>query len=239
MKDVNVMSRRHKIFRCAAFLLACAGVVASTGAWAQQTTPGITFSLGAPEYIVDEKVGAVHARVFALTHTDQRPSIRMSVRFSTSDGSAVQGSDYEATSVLLTFDPSDFVRPSQLNLDRALGNNFYMAVEPVSVRVVDDAVDEPDETFNLHMDVMGLNSGFLNEVYLFNEREIQHVTRATVPVTISADGVMEIETGATMATLTWTGSIRRAARERVLRLGDNGYQWRSYRGIFPAVDCSD
>lgn len=89
--------------------------------------PDITVQFGAPSFTVNENGQVLDFRVVTLSAT---PSQAVTVRFTTSNGTATAGSDYTAQDVILTFNPGE-------------------TSKSFNVPILQDNLDENDETVNL------------------------------------------------------------------------------------------
>ena len=96
---------------------------------------------------VNEGTGTVTLRAVALTTKDKMPDTGFSfdVSVATSDATASRPDDYILPSDTLTFTQSEF-RRTTIN-----GQRRYRAVEDLTLTIVDDTEDEPDESFTVTM----------------------------------------------------------------------------------------
>lgn len=105
----------------------------------------ITLGWDETNVTVSEDAGTVTLYVQATTTEDTAPQsdVAFDVNVSTRDGSARQGSEYKSASTAVRFLYSDF---STTVVD---GNVRYRAEKQVTVEIVDDIYDEPDEDFRV------------------------------------------------------------------------------------------
>ena len=99
-----------------------------------------------PDLTVGENVGSATLRAYAITTVDKRPEdgFAFDASIRTSDGSAAQPGDYTRVDDTVTFGQSDFTRT-----DVEGGQFRYQATRDISVSIIDDTVDEPDEDFTV------------------------------------------------------------------------------------------
>ena len=92
---------------------------------------------------IDEHAGTVTLQARATTTVDKMPESGFSVLLSatTADDTATQGTDYRRTSSNFSFNQNDFAR-ADVN-----GQFRYQATRDITVSIIDDTVDEPDEDF--------------------------------------------------------------------------------------------
>ena len=104
----------------------------------------VTLSWEQPDLTVSENTGNATLRAYAITTVDKRPEDGFSfdASISTSDGSAAQPDDYTQVDDTVTFSRNDFSRVT------VNGQRRYRAVKQVTVTVVDDTEDEPDQDFH-------------------------------------------------------------------------------------------
>ena len=110
---------------------------------------------------VGEGMGETIATITVTTKGDQRPHGKVTIPLTTSDGTATSGEDYTELDTTLTFAESDF---AQIDLD---GNNRYRAIKTADISIMQDSVDEDDESFDVAMgtpsdSLVTLNSGSAN-----------------------------------------------------------------------------
>ena len=93
----------------------------------------------------------VTLRAMAVTETDKRPENGFTFDFTiaTANGSARQPDDYTPLSTTATFDGSEFLRST---VD---GQFRWVASRDVAVEVNYDTIDEPLETFSVHLAFVG------------------------------------------------------------------------------------
>ena len=93
----------------------------------------------------------VTLRAMAVTETDRRPENGFTFDFTvaTANGTARQPDDYEQLATMATFDRSDFLRST---VD---GQFRWVASRDVAVEVKHDIIDEPLETFSVHLAFVG------------------------------------------------------------------------------------
>ena len=93
----------------------------------------------------------VTLRAMAVTETDRRPENGFTFDFTvaTANGTARQPDDYEQLATMATFDRSDFLRST---VD---GQFRWVASRDVAVEVKHDTIDEPLETFSVHLAFVG------------------------------------------------------------------------------------
>ena len=124
-------------------------------------------SLAAGAYQLPEKAGTVAVPV-RLNRTSTDP---VTVHYATADGTATAGSDYEAASGTLTFAPGE-------------------TEKTVTLKSIDDGIDEPDETFNLDLSNASVALG----------------AHASATVTIADDDETEYS-GATLSVAAYEGDL--------------------------------
>ena len=94
---------------------------------------------------VDEHARTVTLRARATTTSDRMPESGFNVALSatTADGTATQGSDYRRLTSRFSLGQGDFTRTD-------VGGRFrFQATRDISVSLIDDTVDEPDEDFTV------------------------------------------------------------------------------------------
>ena len=138
---------------------------------------------------VDEGAGTANLRAMAVTTEDKRPEAGFSFEASiyTSNGTAIQTEDYTTLSETVVFQQSDF-RQATVN-----GQRRYRAIKQVSVSIVDDTMDEPDEDFRVTLAYSGssaphLQGGPANVDVTITDND--HVP-VTIEWTLSAIGASE------------------------------------------------
>ncbi len=94
---------------------------------------------------IGEGMGETIATITVTTKGDQRPHGKVTIPLTTSDGTATSGEDYTELDTTLTFAESDF---TQIDLD---GNTRYRVIKTADISILQDSVDEDDETFNVDM----------------------------------------------------------------------------------------
>ena len=93
----------------------------------------------------DEDATTVTLQAQATTTSDKMPETGITVALSatTADGAATQGSDYRRLTNSFSFRQGDFTRTD-------VGGQFrFQATRDVSVSIINDTVDEPDEDFTV------------------------------------------------------------------------------------------
>ena len=102
-------------------------------------------------FVVDEHVDTITLQARATTTTDKMPESGFSVLLSatTSDDTATQGSDYRRLTSNLSFNQGDFSR-TDVN-----GQFRFQATRDITVSIIDDTVDEPDEDFTVTLAYRG------------------------------------------------------------------------------------
>ena len=100
---------------------------------------------------IDEHAGTVTLQARATTTVDKMPESGFSVLLSsaTADDTATQGSDYRRLTRNFTFSQSDFSR-TDVN-----GQFRFQATRDITVSIIDDTVDEPDEDFTVTLAYRG------------------------------------------------------------------------------------
>ena len=94
---------------------------------------------------IGESMGKTIATITVTTKGDKRPHGKVTIHLITSDGTATSGEDYTGIDTTLTFSQLDFV---QIDLD---GNIRYRAFKTVDISIMQDSVDEDDESFSVDM----------------------------------------------------------------------------------------
>ena len=105
----------------------------------------VTISWDQSSVSVDEDATTVTLQARATTTSDRMPESGITVALSatTADGAAAQGSDYRRLTNSFSFRQGDFTRTD-------VGGQFrFQATRDVSVSIIDDTVDEPDEDFTI------------------------------------------------------------------------------------------
>ena len=92
-----------------------------------------------------EGMGETIATITVTTKGDQRPHGKVTIPLTTSDGTATSGEDYTELDTTLTFSESDF---AQIDMD---DNTRYRAIKTTDISILQDSVDEDDETFSVGM----------------------------------------------------------------------------------------
>ena len=112
----------------------------------------VTLSWDLSTIDVDEHAGTVTLQAHATTNTDKMPESGFSVLLSalTVDDTASQGLDYRSSVTNFSFNQGDFTR-----VDTGGGVFRYRAVRDITVSLIDDTVDEADETFSLALAYRG------------------------------------------------------------------------------------
>ena len=110
---------------------------------------------------IGEGMGETIATITVTTKGDQRPHGKVTIPLTTSDGTATSGEDYTELDTTLTFAESDF---AQIDLD---GNTRYRSIKTADISIMQDSVDEDDESFDVSMGtpsdtLVTLNSGSAN-----------------------------------------------------------------------------
>ena len=111
----------------------------------------ITISWDESTFDIDEHAGTVTLQARATTTVDKMPESGFSVLLSsaTADDTATQGSDYRRLTRNFTFSQSDFSR-TDVN-----GQFRFQATRDITVSIIDDTVDEPDEDFTVTLAYRG------------------------------------------------------------------------------------
>ena len=94
---------------------------------------------------IGERMGKTIATITVTTKGDKRPHGKITIPLTTSDGTAKSGEDYTGIDTTLTFSESDF---AQIDLD---GNTRYRAIKTADISILQDNVNEDDESFNVGM----------------------------------------------------------------------------------------
>ena len=94
---------------------------------------------------IGEGTGKTIATITVTTKGEKRPHGKVAIPLTTSDDTAKSGEDYTGIDTTLTFSESDF---AQIDLD---GNTRYRAFKTVDISIVQDSVDEDDESFSVDM----------------------------------------------------------------------------------------
>ena len=94
---------------------------------------------------IGEGMGKTIATITVTTKGDKRPHGKITMPLTIYDGTAKSGEDYTGIDTALTFSQSDF---AQIDLD---GNTRYRAFKTVDISIVQDSVDEDDESFSVDM----------------------------------------------------------------------------------------
>ena len=105
----------------------------------------VTISWDQSAVSVDEDATTVTLQARATTTSDKMPESGITVALSatTADDTATQGSDYRRLTSSFSFGQGDFTRTD-------VGGQFrFQATRDISVSIIDDTVDEPDEDFTV------------------------------------------------------------------------------------------
>ena len=105
----------------------------------------VTLSWEQPDVSVDENALTVTLQARATTTSDKMPESGFTVALSatTAGNTATQGSDYRRLNSSFSFSQSDFTRTN-------VGGRFrFQATRDISVSIINDTVDEPDEDFTV------------------------------------------------------------------------------------------
>ena len=104
----------------------------------------VTLSWERLDVTVAENAGTARLRAYAVTTVDKRPEDGFSfdASVSTTNGSAAQPGDYAQFDDTVTFSRNDFRRVT------VNGERRYRASKQITVTIVDDTEDEPDEDFH-------------------------------------------------------------------------------------------
>ena len=94
---------------------------------------------------IGEGMGKTIAAITVTTKGDKRPHDKVAISLTASDGTAISGEDYTGLDSALTFSESDF---AQIDLD---GNTLYRAIKTADISILQDNVNEDDESFNVGM----------------------------------------------------------------------------------------
>ncbi len=113
-----------------------------TGTPKQDDVP-VTLQWEQTAIVVDEGAGTLTLRAVAVTTVNTAPVAGSSfdVTVTTTGGSASQFADYTGLSTTATFSAADF---SQADVN---GQQRYRATKEFTVAILDDTIDEPDESF--------------------------------------------------------------------------------------------
>ena len=111
----------------------------------------ITISWDESTFDVDEHAGTVTLQARATTTVDKMPESGFSVLLSatTADDTATQNSDYRRLTSNVSFNQGAFSR-TDVN-----GQFRYQATRDITVSIIDDTVDEPDEDFTVTLAYRG------------------------------------------------------------------------------------
>ena len=106
----------------------------------------VTLSWEQSDLTVGENTGNATLRAYAITTVGKPPEdgFAFAAAISTSDGSAAQPGDYTQVDDTVSFGQSDFTRT-----DVGGGQFRFQATRDISVSIIDDTVDEPDEDFTV------------------------------------------------------------------------------------------
>ena len=107
----------------------------------------VTLSWEQSDLTVGENVGSATLRAYAITTVDKPPKdgFAFDAAIFTSDDSATQPGDYTHVDATVTFGQGDFMR-----VRVEVGGQFrFQATRDISVSIIDDTVDEPDEDFTV------------------------------------------------------------------------------------------
>ena len=110
---------------------------------------------------IGEGMGKTTATITVITNGDKRPHGKVTIPLITSDGTATSGEDYTGIDTTLTFSESDF---AQIDLD---SSTRYRAFKTADISIMQDSVDEDDESFYVGMgnpsdNLVTLHSGTVN-----------------------------------------------------------------------------
>ena len=156
----------------------------------------VTLSWEQSDVTVSENTGNATLRAYAITTVDKRPEDGFSfdASISTSDGSAVQPSDYTQVVDTVTFSRNDFSRAT------VNGERRYRAVKLVQAPIVDDTSDEDEEDFTATIEYA--NPGPLHLQGGPATTSVKITDNDFVPVTISWDqSFVSVDEDATAVTL--------------------------------------
>ena len=139
----------------------------------------VTLSWEQASVSVDEDAGTVTLQARATTTSDKMPESGFTVALSatTAGNTATQGSDYRRLNSSFSFSQGDFTRTN-------VGGRFrFQATRDISVSIINDTVDEPDEDFTVILNYSGpslphLQGGPSRAVVTIQDNE-------HVPVTLS------------------------------------------------------
>ena len=92
---------------------------------------------------VGEGAGKTTATVTVTTSSDKKPHGQVSIPVTSSDGTATSGADFTALNASLSFAEGDF---SGVTVD---GNSRFRAAKSVDVVILQDTLDDEDETFSV------------------------------------------------------------------------------------------
>ena len=137
---------------------------------------------------LEEHGAAATLEAAVTTATDKLPESGFSVLLSatTADDTAMSGSDYRPLSRNLTFQQSDFVRVDVGGLFR------YQATQTITVPIIEDTVDEPDEVFTVTLAYRGAmhnhyTGGSAEATVTIIDNELPEVTLGWEDVTFSLE----------------------------------------------------
>ena len=106
--------------------------------------PETDVTLSGPDSVAEE-VDTFVVQVSARTVSDEEPHGSLSVRLRSSDGTAKAGSDFTSVRETVRFLPADFTRIEEG------GEGRYVATASQAVTILDDSLQEDDETFALEL----------------------------------------------------------------------------------------
>ena len=138
----------------------------------------ITISWEESTHVVDENVGTITLNAVLVTTKDKAPESGFSVRITvtTADGSAQRNSDYRPLSSTATFRQADFTR-AEVN-----GQQRYRVERSFTISIINDIVDEENETFTVGLAYSGPNQPHLLEGT--TTADITIIDNDHVPVTL-------------------------------------------------------
>ena len=175
---------------------------------------------------VEETGEKVVATVTVTTKEDKKPHGQVSIPLSTSDGTAEADKDYTAVNSSLVFKEKDFDEVEEG------GDTLYRVSKTLDIQILNDSLDEDDETFNVEMgpasqSVVEIDPVTKNVSVRINDQNSSPVvTVSTTPFpaevpgrgTVTLDGTSSDSDGDTL-TYAWTiapanaGSFGDAASE--------------------------
>ena len=128
---------------------------------------------------VGEGDGKTVATVTVTTSEDKKPHGQVSIPVTTSDGTATSGADFTALNASLSFAEGDF---SGVTVD---GNSRFRATQSVDVVILQDTLDDEDETFSVALGtptdtLVTLDSNAKTESVEITDDELPRLTALSV-----------------------------------------------------------